>query len=367
MPEPIIRDLAHPAFPHGTTTGFRRGCARPDMCPSSPTCHQARRHQERAADYARLRGQGARTSADATEALRHTAALLEAVPTANYHLIAEVAGVDPKSFTNMRSRGRSTVRNVARILAVTPVQMHAAAEVADAELVRYMVRRMQAAGYPMAWQVARTGCPGLPNLVSIARKHTKFCRRWTFTAVADLFDLVGDREADPVRDGIDLAQIRRAKTVGQRAGYYPPAAYDEDGMLDLRLWPEHPWCVADRAAARNVDLLHALATIGVREGQWNARASVGETDDSGKKLCQRLVARSGLSFVDDKRRELTTSSIASLNATTIRRIVAVHAEYAVGLLSAVEAALALGVAPRRLPLDHPDAVAHQAAREAVAA
>ena len=93
------------------------------------------------------------------------------------------------------------------------------------------------------------------------------------TDVADdfarLLDRVRDTPADAARDGIAQRGLTRAKVDAKRLGYYPPNCYDDDGNLDYRSIPDHPWAGADDHAHDMLDAAHIL--IGRSEDERRER------------------------------------------------------------------------------------------------
>jgi len=261
----VTYDVNDPAFPHGQPVGYSRGCNR-------ECCMAAERRRDKERELERLRGIAApnRTvpARMALAAKRHIDDLIE-----NHHAsanaIARHLGIGSGAILRTQS-GKSPTRTVYdAIMSVKPGQVQRADRV-DAATTVLLSGQMQALGYPMSWQGEQCGVGGKTLIVilgKVRRGQQKWVEPRTADAIADLATRVAGRVANPLRDGIEPRDVNRAKSVAKRNGYYPPAAYNEDGTLDWRAIPDHPWTVINEACHEHIERLE----VAIRNEELGAR------------------------------------------------------------------------------------------------
>lgn len=249
----VTYDLNDPAFPHRSTTGYSRGCTR-------ECCMAAERRRDKERELERLRGIPAapRTvpAHMAEAAKRHIDDLIEN-HNASARAIADRLGIG--SATILKTlRGKAMSQPIYEaIMSVKPYDVQRG-DHTPAAPTALLSGQMQALGYPMSWQGDQCGLGG-KTLIAILGKVRRGQQEWvtpdTAAAIAGLAERVAERVADPIRDGIEPRDIARAKSVARRNGFYPPAAYDEDGTLDWRSIPDHPWTVINEACHEQIERL----------------------------------------------------------------------------------------------------------------
>jgi hypothetical protein len=247
---PVIRDVNHPDFPHGTPKGRHRGCACTD-------CRAAKQRRNKQLTSLRNRGINSKTIGEPKVAavLTHVDNCL-AIPGVTEAHLAKVAGVSQNTIARARQTLRLSGRSAARIMAVKPADLAGRHRVDPAPYV-LMVRQMQALGYGLRWQ-EKHSVAGLHQMISIVgRGEQNLIDRRVADAIAALARKVGDKPAEP-GPGLTPMSIATTRHMARRAGYYPPAYYDEDGTLDYRALPEHPWTIIEEACHDKLDRL-ALA------------------------------------------------------------------------------------------------------------
>ncbi len=352
MPPPVTRDLTDPAFPHGKSAGYLRGCTAKKPCPSTPTCTEARRRAVNARALAHLNGKPPRVPLEPV--LRHIEWLVEQVPGATGTHIGEIAGLHHSAWTTMRRSRTCTRRTAAAILAVTPDMVRKTTHVVPIEKVRHLAYTMQALGYPLVWQAEQCGEPQLPQKINQKHRDCQFVERVAYERVQALADRVADQPADPIRDGISPIRSSLARTFARKAGYWPPAAYDSDGNLDLRLLPGHPWAEAIEHASRAVEAIRLVLHGGMRLHE--AEAHTGFDGD----VLRRYRQRAGLVYQRGAHQSAPSTLDREASADAIARIDQVLARYNRGEIDPLYALLELGVLPARgtplVPADHPTLV-----------
>ena len=264
----FTKDPTHPDFPHGQQKGWYRGC-RSDECPVTPSCRTVRLRAQKASrvGMAQPRWVSAQMVRD------HVTGLMDQHPQLTIAAVARAAGVHPPKLTAvMRSGQPGVARHIAA--AVLAVTAHAAlrrTSRVDAREARHTINTLRALGYPMRWQSRRCG---------IAREFIEdiAAGRWATVSRADnkrLRDLaatVGDRAANPGRDGIEPKIITRTVARARRDGWHPPACYDDNGDLIPEAVPGHPWAIALTHARNRIDAIrdsldgHSAKVIAARYG-----------------------------------------------------------------------------------------------------
>lgn len=142
-----------------------------------------------------------------------------------------------------------------------------------------IVRTLQAQGFPIPWQERRVGAD-LAHLTIFP--DDDLIDADTLTRLRRLAARCGERMAVPDHM-LTTAQITAARAEARRDGWYPSCAYDEDGNLDPRALPEHPWAVIDEVCARRLRVAAAIVAHPHARGGRIA-------DDVG--VSRRSVARS---------------------------------------------------------------------------
>lgn len=212
----------------------------------------------------RERGVGGRNAPDdvVTRVIAHVEAICDTFGVTR-NAFAEAAGVADSTLARVIQKRVASRATAKALLAVTAEKATQSKQFYDAESVLSMIGKMQALGYPVAWQGqrmpdgARYGT--LQKLRSEVRTGQKqHVGRTTALAVMALARRIGDTPADPHRDGIREKDIKRAKTLASQDGFYPPAFYDEDGTLDWRAIPDHPWTIADEKCHDHIDNLRFI-------------------------------------------------------------------------------------------------------------
>lgn len=261
MPQAVTRDPRDPTFPHGTPAGAFRGCT-DDVCPATPTCRQRQAREKKRRRHDKLNGNPSRQPVGPV--LEHIDALIAAVPRATDHYIALAAGMSRGSHLTRGLRGKYETVNrstAQRLLALTPEALAAVMPQIPVEDLRWRIGTLQAAGFPLAWQQQESGIKNLRNYMQHTPRE-EYVRRDTYQALCDLAERIGDRMADPIRDGIPQRSISHAKACGRRAGYYPPSAYDDDGNVNPRFVPDHPWALLDELCGDALDVALDLTHVG---------------------------------------------------------------------------------------------------------
>lgn len=346
MKAPVTRDPRDPAFPHGTPAGRQRGCT--TDCPATPTCTEARARQMKHNALMRDRGQGGYI--DATDALRHANWLREQVHAATFRSIEQIAGISNSTFTRMQSTRRASRTTVNRILAVTPEALAEHLDRHHTDDLLHMIRTMQAAGFPVTWQAQRAGTENLPNWLAHDRVRA-FAPGYLYRPIRALFDSLDGRLADPALDGISPRAVAHAKSCGARAGYYPAGYYDEDGNLNPRFIPDHPWTLLDELCGQALEVAYDLTRV--REG-YSLKA-VSETHGWDQKRVERM-------WTEDLGLYSHTPGKPGIHrdcAPIVARIRSVYGAYEDGKIGPVTAALALDLYQRKwlgeqYDHDHPE-------------
>ncbi|HET9655155.1 MAG TPA: hypothetical protein VFP72_07360 [Kineosporiaceae bacterium] len=152
--------------------------------------------------------------------------VLAAVPYSSITAYAKVAGVDREVISTLHTRDTIRRRVAEAILAVTPDAVAALTDEVPAQPAIDAVRKMQAAGWSLRWQMRK-----LRADLSWLWHPDRPIRRATLDAVTALARTVGERAATPENSGLTKNAIRLAIANARALGYYPAAAYDEDGTL----------------------------------------------------------------------------------------------------------------------------------------
>lgn len=157
---------------------------------------------------------------------------------------------------------------------------HQRAYLIDTDTVVDLVRRLQAQGYPIAWQAERTG-RDLEELVD--GSPPMLVDEDILIRLRRLARHLGETMASPA-PGLPGAAITAAKTTARAAGYYPPAAYDDDGNLVPGAPEGHAWDVADELAEKRLRILELLLQ------DWR-NANIAEDVGLARKTVDRVTAK----------------------------------------------------------------------------
>lgn len=242
------------------------------------------------------------------------------------YAIAECAGITPNSVYLARD-GRPLRAYVARaLLAVTPEQVARVTPRVPSTRAHHQLRTMWALGYAFPWQAARLGSRAdhLRRLKPDAQVTAELA-----AAVDALAREVGDTPAGP-EHGIDPRRASRTRSEARRAGWYPPAYYDEDGSLDRRSIPDHPWARLDARCDTDLNVALALTT-------GRSQVEVGKEFGVSDKKAGNIAQAAGLVYVPG------THTLAPEGRPAAARVREVVHAYQDGALGPVEAALTLNL------------------------
>jgi hypothetical protein len=296
-----IDDPADPDFPHGTATGYAKGCHRASPCPATPTCTTAHRRLAKLARARRLGvvAPGPTTRVPAAGLSGHIRTLM-AAPGTTLNMIATVSGTHPQTVRACaEGRGRISRAAAEKIRATTPAMMGDTLIPATPKLIQ-LLRSMQAQGWSRAWQGRQLGCHP-DTLGKIARGGQAKVAARLAARVAALA-----REVEAKQGPSRSAAIR-----ARNAGWHPLAAYDEDGELipcavrDERV--ERRKADRYRAAHDRLEVLR-LSLGGMAPSDIETRTGVKHD------LIQRTRAEAGLRFYTEN----GTPWSAQLRRSTLR-------------------------------------------------
>jgi DNA-binding CsgD family transcriptional regulator len=218
---PVVRDVTHPDFPHGTERGYSRGCHE-DCCATA----KARATKIRTIRKAR----GIRVRTDAGPMREHLRALLAADDLVTLEGIARAAQVTSSSLSQVfqietRTMVRSTTALAVLRLTVEDVLPHESYVRLDRP--RQQVQSLMALGWTGPWISERLGIKstgtGPPDFMY--RRANRMTRELA-DKIDALYREIGDRPG-PSR----LTAMRSASR-----GWHVPGCYDEDGTF-------LPWAV----------------------------------------------------------------------------------------------------------------------------
>lgn len=212
MPHPLVtRDPDDPAFPHGETRGYGRGC-RCDPCKEAKYRY-TKRVKRRS------------PSVPARPVIAHVQGLIGAG--AGVSAISRLTGTGPGATSRggVRLLAEGTSKRVAAARAEAILAITVTAALGDtptanhAEAVHY-ARTLQALGWPLRWQAHQIGVCADTGL-HFLRTGCKWVEHSTVVQMRALAAEVGDRP------GPD----RRTARWANRLGWHVPAAYDEQRNL----------------------------------------------------------------------------------------------------------------------------------------
>ena len=179
---------------------------------------------------------------------------------ASITLIAEAAGLALSSVhqvTQNRPLARTTCE---KVMAVRHEHLAHALSMTAAELL-WHVRTLQAVGYTVTWQESAGGFTRHSLRLAVGRAGRGRLHRVepdTAAKVRALHGKYATTQATSHVTGCTPGIIERAKREAREHGYYPAAAYDEDGAVDFRAVPGHPIAKTDEWAHRRIDALRLI-------------------------------------------------------------------------------------------------------------
>lgn len=216
MPHPVIRDVKHPDFPHGTERGYFRGCS--DRC-----CVTAHSRESKRRALGALRGQKALTNAAPVR--EHLAALLDQDSALSAKTISTATGLDYGTIYDLMQGRTERLRavNAGPLMALTLADLRAVGYKVPAKKARQEVKSMMRLGWSGAWICERLGyAPKSHSRMPIFMySKTDYITRALADKVHALAAEVGDRHG-PSR----LTALR-----SERRGWHVPGAYDDNGDL----------------------------------------------------------------------------------------------------------------------------------------
>jgi hypothetical protein len=270
------------------------------------------------------------------ELAAHTRALVAAA--GSRYALERVVGLEPGVLLRVtEQRGGVTRATIEKLCIQTPESVTTAlndTSMVDATVTRKQVGMLGAQGYPQAWVLKQaTGA----DKARIHRAATKVTVR-TARAVSEVFDRLADTPATPEATGLTTTHITKAIRQARARGYYPAMCYDEDGNLNVRALPGHPWSDADERAAATLDALYARA-------RCEASISViARRIGAEPKSVERRLSQLGLRSSRPGEIDLRADSVAIAD-----RIKSLYWQYDQGAIGPVTALLTLGLT-RTLPI-----------------
>jgi hypothetical protein len=324
-------------FPHGTNRGYELHCG-------CDPCRDARRSYTKRLTLSRTRGALADGQhVDASAARAHLAELRRQVPLASNYTLRRVTGLSQGTIERLidGSATRIAVRSARRLLDTSVEDVRAAAFCVDPTDTWNKVRQLQAAGYPVRWQseqinVARAALVGGDGRELITAKVAE--------AVADLHRRVGLRLATPATTGVNQRIITRVRIEARKLGYYPPGCYDDNGDLDPRSIPDHPWSMADERAGQCLAILRDILDGELSHADIAVRYGVSD------RKVGRVAGAVGVVHTNPEREQAETTARAVLDAYDHTDLDPVHAALRLHLFTSGYA----------IPSDHPGLLAYQA-------
>lgn len=284
----------------------------------------------------------------------HTKALIEAAGSGK--AVARVCGIGGAAVAKAAEGQRVRARIARTLLRTTHDECARHARRKVEPRAYRQVRSMQALGYTLQWISART------RISYSSLQHLKpdtLLAAERIEVIASLAAQVGDTPADPERDGIEPRDILRTAAFARRAGHYPPIYYDENGNLDYRTLPDHPWARLDAKADSRVRAAHLLVATELTQGE--VAAETGISDKRVGEVAQAL----GVVYAKQGKK---ARDVHSNRAITARVLSVVH-DYDTGQIGPVTAALmldVLGTTRRSKRKPHPELAAWDAAAATIA-
>lgn len=209
-------DLDAAGFPHGTISGYERGCRLRDGC------RRAAAHREIGLQMRRLRPPPGPTAAELAD---HVRRLLADPWVAAVEDVARAASCSRQTVTRAAA-GRPLRLPGRRRLAACTVRDARAATAArrtayvDVTLTRQQVGSMEWLGWPIRWQAEQAGSSEEALYAILRRVPARgHVEAWLAQAVTRLAGRVGDRRGPS----------SAAAAAARERGWGPPAAYDQWG------------------------------------------------------------------------------------------------------------------------------------------
>lgn len=210
----VTRDPSDPTFPHGTTSGRRRGC-------DCQKCKDARFRAEKRQRMNRAAGLSALVPASPArdrlqELLQH--------PDVSLTVLAQCSGYSRAAITRVATGVSATISpefdRILRAMTLEDALSLRAFRTGGRKRVIQQMYSMQAQGWPLSWQARRLG------------------RSWS--TLQDVLHGSSDRVTTAFAQKVDRLAAELdgkwgpsevAKRNARQNGWYPLAAYDEDGDL----------------------------------------------------------------------------------------------------------------------------------------
>lgn len=340
-----------PGVPHGSPSTYRDQCCRCQPC----TVASVNKERKRVAGIKQPMSPADPRLAE--RVCRHLARLRQH---ATIRQIARAGKMDKATIQRIAAgpvdSTNVSLRTAAKILALT-VEQFASTPVhprlmTDVKPTRHLIGTMRALGYPITWQEREAGLP-VNTLHRCLNHHEQVSVRYA-RAIDALARRLGDRQAGP-EHGIETHMAERMRREARAQGWYPPAAYDDDGNLDVRSVPGHKWAAADEWCASQV-VAHYLLSTGL-----SARRAAKEAGITYDGLAAR--PRHGLTYDEEGNLDYKASR------DRIKQFADTYGRYENYQIGAVTAAIELGVIRgdfRTYWADHPEVVTWVAAEQAAA-
>ncbi|MEW9530587.1 hypothetical protein [Microbispora sp. NPDC049125] len=253
----VIRDPAHPDFPHGTRIGRIRGCD--GECPKTPSCSAAYLRSRRRTEYRRAGipvPPEPHTLVPTERAARHIEHVRE-VTGATYRLLAEACGVDESTLRRITSGRFSSIAfsisqqiTAMNVLEVNQRVRDRSKHVKITAKHIQLIRSMQAQNWSLRWQAEQIGV-GSEWIGKIARGQARYAAPEVIARIHSLAREVIGRYGPDDRVG-----------AAARKTWHPLAHYDEDGNLDLEgIAGEEELEAVSKAAGRSKAARNRLLTL----------------------------------------------------------------------------------------------------------
>lgn len=319
----VTKDPADPAFPHGEPRGYTRGC----KC--EPCLAAAARYKNRRRTLFAL-GHGAYYPAAPWKALVESWIAAGGTAIA----ISRASGLTPDVIYGLLREARPTVRRTtvdalgATTLDDVMAHLPERSLVSSATAMR-QVRCLMAQGFTGRWIVEQVGGKTeQSNLAFVVQNRQQITVK-----------MARDIDALARRVGNAQGPSTRTRSIAVKRGWWPLAAYDDLGNLDLRHYPGHPWAEADDMVGRLLDDLEWWAEHPAATPHEVSRR-MGKEQSEATRLADRLKRLHGDRWHD-----------------ALRGAVEAYGQGADGTLEALRAGLVLvgNVASAQVPKDHPAA------------
>lgn len=264
--------------------------------------------------------------------------------------VAAASGVTQYPIRTVMRGSRARVRVIRALAATTAAECARHATLVPSATALHQSRTMLALGYPLTWQAKQAGvsATAVHDFATGNRIQQRVAK-----AMQELADRIGDRPATP-EDGLTPHAISLSKGRARRMGYYPPAYYDENGQVDPRSIPDHPWSKIDTRADDHLRAAKLLITPGHTQEQ------IAQLIGHSEKWVGARAKSLGLSYTKTGVNEYAVDW--SLHRDVMTRVSTVYADYEAGEVGPVTAAITLGLMnPTITYKEHPEVVAWWAA------